>query len=146
MFEDGRPQAIAVFHQGDAAVTLGLIVDRSQSMRGKTPALIDAVSALLRSTRPDDELFAVDVNDRVSLALPDARPLTNDPQDLLAALVCRSARRARRRCTTASPKACSNSSWDARRRTRWSSSATAAITPAGGRMPRCWRSRGSRTR
>ena len=41
VFEDGRPQPIAVFQRGDAPVTLGLVVDRSQSMRGKTPALVD---------------------------------------------------------------------------------------------------------
>ena len=35
VFEDGRPQPIAVFHHGEGPVTLGLVVDRSQSMRPK---------------------------------------------------------------------------------------------------------------
>jgi Ca-activated chloride channel homolog len=86
VFEDGRPQPIAVFHQGDAPVTLGLIIDRSQSMRAKTAALAAAVSALLQSSRPDDELFAVDVNDRVSFALPGGRPFTNDAKELATSL------------------------------------------------------------
>jgi Ca-activated chloride channel family protein len=86
VFEDGRPQPIAVFHHGDAAVTLGLIIDRSQSMRSKTPALVAAVSALLRSSRPDDELFMVDFNDRVSFARPGGRPFTHDAKELATSL------------------------------------------------------------
>jgi Ca-activated chloride channel homolog len=86
VYEDGRPQPIAVFHHGDGPVTLGLIVDRSQSMRPKTSALLSAVSALVQSSRPDDELFAVDFNDRVLFALPGGRPFTNDARELEAAL------------------------------------------------------------
>jgi Ca-activated chloride channel family protein len=86
VFEDGRPQPIAAFHHGDAPVTLGLIIDRSQSMRTKTPALQAAVSALLQSSRPDDELFAVDFNDRVSFALPGGRPFTHEAKELEASL------------------------------------------------------------
>ena len=87
VLEDGQPRPIAVFHQGDAPVTLGLIVDRSQSMRQKSPALLAAVSALLVSSRPDDELFAVVFNDRASFALPGSGPFTRDTRRLAAALV-----------------------------------------------------------
>jgi Ca-activated chloride channel family protein len=85
VFEDGRPQPIAVFHHGDGPVTLGLIVDRSQSMRPKSAALLIAVSALLRSSRPEDELFAVTFNDRVLFALP-GEAFTRDVNELSAAL------------------------------------------------------------
>lgn len=86
VYEDGRPQPIAVFLHGDVPITLGLVIDRSQSMRPKGQALSDAVSAILQSSRPDDELFAVDFNDRVSLALPDGRPFTHEGKALEAAL------------------------------------------------------------
>ena len=86
VFEDGRPRPIVAFRQGDEPVTLGLIVDRSQSMRSKTPALLAALSAVLESSRPDSELFAVDFNDRVSFALGDGRTFTNDAGELMAAL------------------------------------------------------------
>ena len=86
VYEDGRPQPIAVFHRGGGPVTLGLIVDRSQSMRQKTPALRAAVSAVLQSSRPDDELFAVVFNDQVSFALAGGRPFTSDAKGLQAAL------------------------------------------------------------
>jgi len=85
VFEDGRPKPIAVFHHGDGPVTLGLIVDRSQSMRPKSAALLVAVSALLRSSRPEDELFAVTFNDRVLFALP-GEAFTRDVNELSAAL------------------------------------------------------------
>jgi len=86
VFEEGRPQPIAVFHHGDAPITLGLIVDRSQSMLAKRSALQTAVSALLRSSRPDDELFAVGFNDRVSFALAASRPFTNNSREIVASL------------------------------------------------------------
>jgi len=48
VYEDGQPRPIAVLHQGEAPVTMGLVIDRSQSMRPKTAALLVAVSALLK--------------------------------------------------------------------------------------------------
>jgi VWFA-related protein len=86
IYEDGRLQPTAVFHHGDSSVTLGLVVDRSQSMRPKTQALAAAVSSLLQSTGPEDELFAVDFNDQVSLALPSGRSFTNDARELATAV------------------------------------------------------------
>jgi Ca-activated chloride channel homolog len=86
VFEDGRPQPITVFSRGDASLTLGLIVDRSQSMRTKTPALLAAIGALTRATRTGDEMFAVTFNDRVALALPDDQPFTGDAKQIAAAL------------------------------------------------------------
>ena len=86
IFDNGRLQPISAFHHGESSVTLGLIVDRSQSMRPKTQALLAAVTSLLRTSRTDDELFAVDFNDDVSLALAAGRPFTNDADELAAAL------------------------------------------------------------
>jgi VWFA-related protein len=86
VFEDGRLRPITAFHHGESSVTLGLIVDCSQSMRPKTQALLAAVTSLLRTSRQDDELFAVDFNDDVSLALAAGRLFTNDADELAAAL------------------------------------------------------------
>ena len=87
ILENGRTQPIAVFHHGDTSVTLGIVVDRSQSMRAKQSATLIAVGALLRSGRPDDELFAVDFNDRIVFALPADRMFTRDAGALQTALV-----------------------------------------------------------
>ena len=84
--EDGRPQPISVFSRGDAPLTLGLVVDRSQSMRTKTPAVLAAIGALTRASHAGDEMFAVTFNDRVALALPGDKPFTNDAKQLEAAL------------------------------------------------------------
>jgi VWFA-related protein len=86
IFENGRPRPVSAFHHGEGSMTLGLIVDRSQSMRPKTQALLAAVTSLLRTSRTDDELFAVDFNDDVSFALAPGRPFTNDAGELGAAL------------------------------------------------------------
>lgn len=86
VFEDNRLQPIVAFHHGDGAVTVGLVVDRSQSMRPKSAALLTALTALLQSSRPGDELFGVDFNDRVAFALPEGRPFTSDANELAGAL------------------------------------------------------------
>jgi VWFA-related protein len=86
VYENRRPQPITAFHHGDVPVTLGVVVDRSQSMRPKSAALQVALFALLESSGPDDELFGVDFNDDVLLALPGARPFTNNANELAVAL------------------------------------------------------------
>lgn len=86
LFEEGRRQPITLFHRGSMPVTIGIVVDRSQSMRGKGDALTAAVSTLLQSARPDDELFAVTFHDQVALATThDGRVFTNNPGALAAA-------------------------------------------------------------
>lgn len=85
LLEDGRAQPITLFHRGDIPVTLGIVVDRSQSMRGKGAALSAALSTLLQSARPDDELFAVTFHDTVALALQGPEPFTSNPGALAGA-------------------------------------------------------------
>jgi VWFA-related protein len=86
VYDDGQPQPIAVFHHGDAAVTLGLVVDRSRSMRAKNAAVLTAIAALLKDSRPDDELFGVGFGDSVAFALAAARPFTSSAGEMTAAL------------------------------------------------------------
>ena len=89
VYEDGHLRPTAAFHRGDAPMTLGLVVDRSQSMRQKTAAVLTAVSAVLQSIRTDDELFAVSFDDEVSFELPDHHPFTSDPKTIEEALTTR---------------------------------------------------------
>ena len=83
---DGRPQPVTVFQQGDGPITLGLVVDRSLSMRSKSSGLLSAVTAILQSTRPDDELFGVGFHDDVEFALAGGTPFTNDAHQIARAL------------------------------------------------------------
>jgi VWFA-related protein len=55
-------------------------------MRPKSSALLIAVAALLRSSRPDDELFAVGFNDRVWFAPGAGQPFTSDASAITTAL------------------------------------------------------------
>jgi len=86
VFEDGRLQQISVFHNGEEPITIGLIVDRSGSMRAREEALGVVVTTLLQSIGRNDELFAIGFNDDVSFALPDDRPFTHDASEVEFAL------------------------------------------------------------
>jgi VWFA-related protein len=86
VYEDGHLRPTSVFHHGEGSITLGLIVDRSQSMRPKADALFTVVSRVLQATGPDDELFGVDFNDRVTFALHANRPFTKTGGEILTAI------------------------------------------------------------
>ena len=86
LLDEGREQVISMFEFGDSPVTLGLVVDASASMRPKLAPLREAIDAFARTTRPDDELFLVHFNDRVTRATLTAGPFTSDPADLRTAI------------------------------------------------------------
>ena len=87
VYDEGKLQPIALFRGGDVPVTVGLIVDHSQSMGSKLAAVNAAIAAFARSGREDDELFVVGFNDRARLQpLPGAKAFTSDPAELSAAL------------------------------------------------------------
>jgi VWFA-related protein len=87
VYDDGRLQPIALFRGGDVPLTVGLIVDYSQSMRSKRAAAHAAIEAFARSGNEDDELFIVGFSDRAELRpLPGGKLFTSDPAELAAAL------------------------------------------------------------
>jgi Ca-activated chloride channel family protein len=86
VFEDGRSQTIKVFHHEDMPVSLGLLVDNSTSMGRKRGDVTAAALAFVRSSNPQDEMFIVNFNERVSLGLPGARLFSASPEELERAL------------------------------------------------------------
>jgi hypothetical protein len=70
VLEDGHPQIIYVFRHEDMPMSAGLIVDNSTSMRSKRG---DVTTAFVRSSKPLDEIFIVNFNERVTLGLPPAK-------------------------------------------------------------------------
>jgi len=92
VYDDGRPQEITVFQQGDTPVTVGLIVDHSRSMGPKLSEVAAAVFAFAHSSNPEDEMFVVDFNDNVSVELMDGKPFTHDAKELEKAVTAVSAR------------------------------------------------------
>ena len=86
LWEDGQPQSIHLFRQEDMPVSVGLIVDNSTSMRSKRGDVTAAALAFVRSSNPQDEMFIVNFNERVTLGLPAARLFSASLQELERAL------------------------------------------------------------
>lgn len=86
VYEDGELQTITVFEEGDAPVTVGLVVDHSRSMAPKLRDVAAAVSGFAHSSNPQDEMFVVDFNDDVSVELMKGKPFSSDAKELEAAL------------------------------------------------------------
>jgi Ca-activated chloride channel family protein len=86
VYEDGRPQQITFFEPEDVPVTVGLVIDNSGSMRSQRPEIAAAAEEFARSSNPDDQMFVVNFNQRVSMGLPKGVPFTSDLQQLLDAV------------------------------------------------------------
>ncbi len=84
LLDDGRAQAITLFVEGRAPLTLGLLLDDSQSTRPHVEALHEAVGAVLDEAGPNDELFLLKFNDRIGAPLFDGAPFTRSPDDIRA--------------------------------------------------------------
>lgn len=70
VYEDGVLQQIKSFSHEDIPVTVGLVVDNSGSMEPKRAEVIAAALAFARSSNPEDQMFLVNFNERVSFGLP----------------------------------------------------------------------------
>ena len=86
VYEDGVRQSISLFRHEDIPVTVGLVVDHSSSMKPKIGDVIAAARTFVESSSPDDEMFVVNFNEKVSLGLPDFLPLTSRYEDLTNAI------------------------------------------------------------
>ncbi len=67
VWEDGVPQTINAFQHQDEAVSMGILVDNSGSMRDKRAAVNAAAFHLLRDSNPQDAAFVVNFSDRAYL-------------------------------------------------------------------------------
>jgi Ca-activated chloride channel family protein len=86
IFEDGQPQVIRLFQHEDTPVSVGLAVDNSTSMGRKHRDVAAAAVAFVRSSNPQDEMFVVNFNERVSLGLPAAKSFSSSASELEMAL------------------------------------------------------------
>ena len=86
VYEDGALQEIKYFSHDDIPVTVGLVIDNSGSMRPKRADVISAALAFARSSNPQDQMFVVNFNERVSFGLPDNTPFTDQVAQLEVAL------------------------------------------------------------
>lgn len=86
VYEDGVRQSIRLFRHEDIPVTVGLIVDHSGSMRLKLPDVIAAARTFVQSSSPEDQMFVVNFNEKVTLGLPRAIAFTNRADELARAI------------------------------------------------------------
>jgi Ca-activated chloride channel family protein len=86
VYEDGRPQPIALFENDDTPVSVGLVIDSSQSMSARRDAVIAASIAFAESSHPDDEIFTLNFNERIWPGLPEGQAFTSDRAELHKAL------------------------------------------------------------
>jgi Ca-activated chloride channel homolog len=86
VYEDGVLQPIKYFSQEDVPVTVGLVVDNSGSMKSKRQDVIAAAVAFARSSNPQDQMFVVNFNEKVSLGLPGDIAFTDQVTQLQVAL------------------------------------------------------------
>ncbi|HEY2499457.1 MAG TPA: VWA domain-containing protein [Candidatus Angelobacter sp.] len=61
--EDGKPLPVKSVQISDAPACVGLMLDRSGSMRSKNSAAINALMGFVRASNPADQFFAVNFND-----------------------------------------------------------------------------------
>jgi VWFA-related protein len=87
VFEDGVRQTVKSFSAGDAPVTAGLVVDHSGSMREKILDVIAGAEAFARHSNPQDEIFVVNFNEKVSTGLNGGFIFTNSPVELNRAIL-----------------------------------------------------------
>jgi VWFA-related protein len=78
VYENGRPQSIALFRRDDVPISLGLIIDNSGSMRSLRPSVEAAALAFVRASNPLDEIFVLNFADTPHIDVP----FTNDAHAL----------------------------------------------------------------
>lgn len=85
IFDETRPQTPKFFLNEDAPVTVGLLLDSSGSMARMRDRVIAAAAEFVKSSNPDDEVFALVFDDDVQPVLRRQR-FTSDPEELRTAL------------------------------------------------------------
>ena len=86
VFEDRVIQPIKHFSHEDIPVTVGIVIDNSGSMRSKRADVVAAALAFAGSSNPQDQMFLVNFNERVSFGLPIDLPFTDQPDQLKTAM------------------------------------------------------------
>jgi VWFA-related protein len=86
ILDNSQPQPIKAFLADDSPATIGILFDSSGSMVTNRGGAAAAVAALVRTSKPNDESFALTFNDQVRSALPADEPFTNSPSRLANAV------------------------------------------------------------
>jgi Ca-activated chloride channel homolog len=87
VYEDGVRQSIRTFKREDVPVTVGLVVDHSGSMSRKLAGVMSAARSFVQSSNPEDEMFVVNFNEKVTLGLKAGVLFTSSADELGAAIL-----------------------------------------------------------
>jgi Ca-activated chloride channel family protein len=86
VYQDGALQPIRLFRHEDTPVAAGLVIDHSGSMREKLAEVTAAARAFVQASNPEDQMFVVNFNERVSLGLPAAMRFSGSADELGSAI------------------------------------------------------------
>jgi VWFA-related protein len=87
VLENRKPQEIRFFHDQDAPVTVGMLIDASGSMGPNRDMVIAASMAFSKAMNPQDEFFVLGFNEHLHTPLPSDKPFTSFEPALRVALV-----------------------------------------------------------
>jgi Ca-activated chloride channel homolog len=87
VYENGRLQSISFFDHRDLPITVGLVIDSSGSMLPNRAEVASAAKDFLISSNPQDQIFVVNFNGKVTLGLSASVPFTSDVTQLEAAVL-----------------------------------------------------------
>ena len=86
IYEEGVRQSIRLFRHEDIPVSVGLVIDHSTSMREKLPEVIAAARTFVQTSNPEDRMFVVNFNEKVTLGLRAGAGWSNRAEDLEQAI------------------------------------------------------------
>ncbi len=86
VYEDRLPQQIKLFRHEDIPVIAGLLVDHSGSMRTKLTQVTAGARTFVQFSNPQDQMFVVNFNEKVSLGLPSDIPFSANANELEQAI------------------------------------------------------------
>lgn len=86
LYENGKPQQIAVFRDEDVPAVVGIVVDHSGSMGTKSDEVIQGATAFVQASNHQDQEFVVNFSGTVTFGLPPHVPFTSNVAELRAAL------------------------------------------------------------
>ena len=86
VYEDRLPQRIKLFRHEDIPVIAGLLIDHSGSMRPKLAEVTAGARTFVQFSNPQDQMFVVNFNEKVSLGLPEGISFSADANELERAI------------------------------------------------------------
>jgi Ca-activated chloride channel family protein len=86
VYEDRLPQQIKLFRHEDIPVIAGLLIDHSGSMRTKLTQVTAGAGTFVQFSNPQDQMFVVNFNEKVSLGLPEGIPFSINTSELERAI------------------------------------------------------------